>query len=63
MYEEQNFYYHFHAANDFSDVTDKVAQGAVVVNSGSTIVKASQGVTITKDFEVIPGVEFTITNQ
>ena len=46
-----------------SDVTDKVAQGAVVVNSGSTIVKASQGVTITKDFEVIPGAEFTITNQ
>lgn len=46
-----------------SDVTDKVAQGAVVVNSGSTTVKASQGATITRDFEVIPGAEFTITNQ
>ena len=45
-----------------SDVTDKVAQGAVVVNSGSTTVKASQGATITKDFEVISGAEFTITN-
>ena len=46
-----------------SDVTDKVAQGAVFVNSGSTIVKASQGAIITKDFEVKPGAEFTITNE
>ena len=45
-----------------SEVTDKVALGPVVINSGSTTVKASQGVTITKDFEVIPGAEFTITN-
>ena len=45
-----------------SDVTNKVAQGAVVINSGNTTVKACRGVTITKDFEVEPGAEFTITN-
>ena len=45
-----------------SNVTDKVAQGPVAINSGSTTVKASQGTTITKDFEVKSGAEFTITN-
>ena len=37
-----------------------VSQGPVVINSGSTIVKASEGVTITKDFEVKNGAEFMI---
>ena len=45
-----------------SDVTNKVAQGAVVVNSGSATIKACRGATITKDFEVGLGAEFTITN-
>jgi hypothetical protein len=45
-----------------SDVTDKVAQGPVVVSNGSTSIKISQGATITKDFEVLQGAEFTITN-
>lgn len=44
-----------------SNVTNKVAQGAVVINSGNTTVKASQGVTITKDFEVKSGAVFNIT--
>lgn len=46
-----------------SDVTNKVPQGPVVINSGSTTVKATYGATITKDFEVKSGAEFTITNQ
>ena len=46
-----------------SDVTNKVTQGPVVVNSGNTMVKASQGATVTKDFEVKLGAEFTITNE
>ena len=45
-----------------SNVTDKVTQGPVVIQSGSTTVKASQGATITKDFEVKSGAEFTISN-
>lgn len=44
-----------------SDVTNIVSQGSVTINSGSTIVKASEGVTITKDFEVKNGAEFMIT--
>lgn len=43
-----------------SDITDKIIQGPVVINSGSTTVKASQGTTITKDFEVNLGAEFNI---
>jgi hypothetical protein len=46
-----------------SNVTNKAAQGPVVVYSGSTTVKATQGATITKDFEVKAGAEFTITNE
>lgn len=46
-----------------SDVTNKVVQGPVVVNSGSTRIKASNGATITKDFEVRQGAEFIITNE
>lgn len=46
-----------------SNVTNKVAQGPVVVYSGSTTVKANQSATITKDFEVKTGAEFTITNE
>ena len=46
-----------------SNVTNKVAPGPVVVNSGSTTVKVSQGVTITKDFEVKSGAEFTVTKE
>jgi len=46
-----------------SDVTNKVVQGPVVVNSGSTRIKASNGATITKDFEVRQGAEFVITNE
>lgn len=46
-----------------SNVTNKAAQGPVVVYSGSTTVKATQGATITKDFEVKTGAEFTITNE
>ena len=45
-----------------SNVTNKIAQGPVVINSGSTTVKASQQTTITKDFEVKSGAQFTITN-
>jgi len=45
-----------------SNVTNKVTQGPVIINSGSTTVKASHGTTITKDFEVKSGAEFTITN-
>ena len=45
-----------------SDVTNKVAQGPVVVNNANITVKASQGATITKDFEVQLGATFTITN-
>lgn len=43
-----------------SDVTNIVSQGPVTINSGSTIVRASEGVTITKDFEVKNGAEFMI---
>lgn len=46
-----------------SNVTNKINQGAVVINSGSTTIKVSQGATITKDFEVKLGAEFTITNE
>lgn len=46
-----------------SDVTNKVFPGPVVVNSDCTTVKASQGATITKDFEVKSGAEFIIINQ
>ncbi len=45
-----------------SDVTNRVAQGPVVINSGSTTIKATQETTVTKDFEVKLGAEFTITN-
>lgn len=45
-----------------SDVTNKVAQGPVVVNNANITVKASQGATITKNFEVQLGATFTITN-
>ena len=44
-----------------SNVTNKVAQGAVVINSGSTTIKATEGVTITKDFEVKSGAVFNVT--
>ena len=46
-----------------SDVTDKIAQGTVVINNGSTMVKASQGATITKNFQVSLGAEFIIRNE
>ena len=46
-----------------SNVTNKIAQGPVVINSGNTMVKASHGATITKDFEVRQGAEFIITNE
>ena len=46
-----------------SDVTNKVAQGPVAVaNNANITVKATQGATITKDFEVQLGATFTITN-
>lgn len=45
-----------------SNVTNKVAQGPVVINTGSTLIKASHGAVITKDFEVKSGAEFIITN-
>lgn len=44
-----------------SNVTDKVEQGPVLINNGSTTIKAEQDVTITKDFEVRQGAIFTIT--
>ena len=46
-----------------SNVTNRVGQGPVVIDSGSTLIKASQGVVITQDFEVKLGAEFAITNQ
>lgn len=47
-----------------SDVTDKVAQGSVVVNDETDItIQATQGATIAKDFEVKLGGIFSITNQ
>ena len=46
-----------------SNVTNKVAQGPVVINSGSTTIKATHGATITKDFEVKLGAVFSITNE
>ena len=46
-----------------SNVTNKVVQGPVVINSGSTTIKATHGATITKDFEVKSGAVFTITNE
>ena len=46
-----------------SDVTNIVMQGPVVINSGNTTVKVNQRATITKDFEVKPGAEFTVTNE
>ena len=45
-----------------SDVTNKVAQGPVIINNANVTVKATQGATITKDFEVQLGATFTITN-
>ena len=46
-----------------SNVTNKITQGPVVVSTGSTTIKASQGTTITKDFQVDLGAEFAITNE
>jgi len=46
-----------------SDVTNKVSQGPVEVNSGSIHITANEGVTITKDFKVNQGAEFTVSNQ
>ena len=46
-----------------SNVTDKVYQGPVTVSSGTTTIKASEGSTITRDFEVEQGAQFIITNQ
>lgn len=47
-----------------SDVTDKVAQGSVVVNDETDItIQATQGATIAKDFEVKLGGILSITNQ
>jgi hypothetical protein len=46
-----------------SNVTNKITQGPVVVSTGSTTIKASQGTTITKDFQVELGAEFAITNE
>ena len=46
-----------------SDVTNKVAQGPVGINSGNTTIKVSQSATVTKDFVVKLGAKFTITNQ
>ena len=40
----------------------KVAQGPVIINNANVTVKATQGATITKDFEVQLGATFTITN-
>ena len=40
-----------------------ITQGPVVVSTGSTTIKASQGTTITKDFQVDLGAEFAITNE
>ena len=45
-----------------SDVTNKVAQGPVVVSNANITVKATQGATVTKDFEVQLGATFTIIN-
>ena len=47
-----------------SDVTDKVAQGSVVVNDETDItIQATQGATIAKDFEVKLGGISSMTNQ
>ena len=46
-----------------SNVTDRISSGPVVINSGITIVKANQGTTIARDFEVKLGAEFSITNE
>lgn len=46
-----------------SDVTNKIAQGPVVVNSGNVTVKASRRTTITKDFKVKSGAKIAITNE
>jgi len=46
-----------------SDVTNRVSQGPVVINSGNTTIKATKGATITEDFEVKSGAKFTITNE
>jgi hypothetical protein len=54
----------YETGSDFigSDVTNKVAQGPVVVSNANITVKATQGATVTKDFEVQLGATFTITN-
>ena len=46
-----------------SNVTEKVTPGAVVVKSGSTTVKINSEATITKDFEVKRGAEFSIIKE
>ena len=46
-----------------SNVTNKIVQGPVVISNGNTVVRASQGAIITKDFEVRLGADFTITND
>ncbi len=46
-----------------SNVTNKISQGQVVVQSGSTKVRALQDATITKDFQVSGGATFEITGQ
>ena len=46
-----------------SNVTNKLTQGPVVVNNGSTKIKARHGATITKDLVVNQGAEFIITNE
>ena len=46
-----------------SDVTNRIAQGPIIINNGSTTIKANHGVTISKDFEVNLGAEFIITYE
>lgn len=46
-----------------SNVTNAAANGAVVLQSGNTTIKASRGTTIIGDFECKQGATMTITNQ
>ena len=46
-----------------SDVTSKVNQGPVVVDSGNIVIKSHRETTISRDFEVRQGAEFFITNE
>lgn len=46
-----------------SDVTNIVSHGPVVINNGNTTLKARQSATITKNFVVKLGANFTISNE